>query len=343
MKHILLLAGASILAGSLSAQVVVTGKTTTVLGAFAQAGTTKSLKTVKANTAFTRYASARAYVRGASASSSGYVGSGYNWWTRQKYSYASTSLSGSIYGMSATSMGNANSTTDAKGGKPGAVTLAYMFKGKAATKGKLTVSLSGYASKGNTASVSVKIGTSTYKWDNTMKRFSKTLDVTIPAAGLAVSVTGNGAGALKGKGRSYYSARAYVSFTPAASSGGIGTCKVVKGTNSCGPILTGTVGKPVFGRHSVTLALSKAPISSFGLLLYSPDGKTVAMKNKCILFSKVVGFGLVRTDKTGAAKTTLRIPGKKDMKFWVQDAILKFGKTPELVTSNTLGIVCTKK
>ncbi len=335
----LAMAISAILATSLSAQVSVGAQTATVVGAMAHSGTSKQLKTIKAGTKFSRYFRNVAYVRGAWANNSGGAGLAHSR-THGSYNYAYVSVSGRAYSFSSKGNAGANTTKDAVKGTPGAFGVKYLFSAKKATKGKLKITLGGMASKGATAGLSVAFGKTVLKWKAGSKPVTKEMDVTLDAKGMAFLVGAEGGAMLKGKGRVSYGARALITFSPKVSSGG--SCTLKKGPASCGPDLSGKVTTGSRG-HLVALSLTKAPVRSFGLTLYSPDGKMGALRNKCLIFSKVVGFRIFRTSSKGTATHMLAIPKGRNLSFGVQDVILMLSrKGLDVKTSNGVMITCKK-
>jgi hypothetical protein len=329
----------AVLATTLSAQISVGGQTATVVGAMAHSGTSNQLKTIKAGTKFSRFFRNFAYVRGAFASNHGGVGHARSH-SHGNYSYAYVSISGRASSFSTSGNAGAHTTKDAAKGTPGAFGVKYMFSAKAATKGKLRITLGGMASKGATAGLSVAFGKTILKWKSGNKPVTKEMDITLDSKGIAFLIGAQGGAMIKGKGRVSYGAKALITFSPKVSSGG--SCTIKKGPASCGPDLSGKVSSGSRG-HLVTLSLTKAPARSFGLTLYSPDGKMGTLPNKCLIFTKVVGFRLFRTSSTGTARHMLSLPKGRNLSFAVQDAIIMVSrKGIDVKTSNGLMITCKK-
>ncbi|HHI79384.1 MAG TPA: hypothetical protein ENK02_05350 [Planctomycetes bacterium] len=329
----------AMLATTLSAQIQVSGETATVVGAMAHSSTSKQLKTVKAGTKFSRHFRNVAYVRGAVASNT--AGTGQVRHSRHgNYSYAYLSISGRA--MSFSSKGNvgAHTTKDPVKGVPGAFGMKYSFSAKTPTKGRLKIVLGGMASKGASAALSITFGKTTLKWNAGSKPVTKEMDVTLDSKGMTFLVGAQGGAMLKGRGRIAYGARASIIFAPKVSSGG--GCTIKKGPASCGPDLSGKVTSGNRG-HLVNLSLTKAPARSFGVMLFSTDGKMRTLKNKCLLFTRVVGFRLFRTTSKGTATHLLPLPKGRNLQFAVQDAILMVSrKGIDLKTSNGVMITCKK-
>ncbi len=333
------LAMSAMLAASLSAQVNVRGETATVVGAVAHSGSSSQIKVIKAGTKFSRYFRNVAYVRGAFASNSGGGGIAHSR-THGTYNYAYLSISGRASSFSSKGNAGAHTTKDATKGAPGSIGLKYFFSSKKTVKGKLKIVLYGKVSKGASAALSVSFGKTLLRWKSGGKPVIKEMDVTLDSKGMTFLVGGQGGAMLKGRGRIGYGAKALITFSPKISSGG--SCTIKKGPASCGPVLNGKVatGNRV---HLVTLSLTKAPARSFGLTLYSPNGKMRALRNKCLIFSKPIGFRIFRTSSTGTATHMLPLPKGRNLSFAVQDVIIRLSrKGLDVKTSNGLMITCKK-
>lgn len=338
MKNLFPITAAFLLAGVISAQSV-TGKTTTDFGNAIKAGSNSDSDSVAKDTAVgVRGLSATSALMGSgSAASRAAIVKRDDWRTRSTTWSASVSDHASLASRSATNDSSANTTGD--GGAAGAHSLDFVFAADNDTKGKLTIYVSARASTGGSATASVTVGTTTYSVKAGEKPIMMSLDVTLTKAGLTASVSTSGACALKGAGSASYGASASVSFTGAASSGG--KCTVTDGVKGCGPVLKGTATNSTYG-SSVKLELSGADKNAIGLLMYSPDGKTVDISG-CPLFSTVAHAAAFFTDDMGAATQMLRFPVGRDIKVSVNEVILSFTTSGlTFKSSNTLDIVCTK-
>ena len=339
MKHFLPITSALLLAGGLSAQSV-SGMTATDLGNAVKAGTKVSAHAVKKGTKIgTRGLRASSYLRGTGfASSSTKAGKFYDRRTRKTGIYGNVSDHGSLYSRISTGGGSANTTGN--GGKAGAHGSHFMFSAAKAVKGKMTLYVFASASKGGGASATASAGGKTLSAKAGDKPKTMTFVVTLDSKGMAAMASTSGKVALKGRGRMGYRSYASVSFVADSSTGG-GGCKIVTGAKGCGPVLKGTAGSSFFGK-SVKLELSGAAKNAVGLLLFSPDGKTVSIKG-CPLFSKLAHVAVFRTDKDGKSTQRLRIPRGRDVKVSVEDVVLTFSaKGIDFKSSNTLNISCSK-
>ncbi|MCB9890430.1 MAG: hypothetical protein H6832_04655 [Planctomycetes bacterium] len=340
MKRLLPITSALLLTSALSAQTL-TGKTATDFGNEVKAGTSSDANAAKKDTAI----DAKGVFVNSMIMGAGHAGSAATirklddrlhrttTWT------ASVSDRGNLGSRDSNNDSSANTTGD--GGAAGAHGCDFVFAADTDTKGKLTIHVSAGASTGGSATARVKIGDKTYAVKAGDKPMLVSVDVTLTKAGLTASVVTSGACALKGAGFASYGATATVSFTGEPASGG--KCTVTDGAKGCGPTLKGTAsaGSGFFG-PSVKLELSGADKNAIGLLLYSPDGKTLDIGG-CPLFSTIAHAAAFITDDTGAATHTLRFPAGRDITISVGEVILSF--TTSGVTfkaTNTLDIVCTK-
>lgn len=343
MKTLSLL-GAALLVGAASAQTTtpaVAGKMLTDMNTAVTVNKAKDADSIAKDKSFTRYLSVRSSVRGGYASGMASVGKRYDWRTRKYYYYASLSASGSLYGMDAKDTGAA-STSDAK--TPGPVKVGYTFTLPKTVKGKFVISLGGMASANGAAALTAAVGkpkTQPKTW--TWKKGEKPVMVEVPYDfndGVpTVQIWAEGSAKLSGKARERYSAYGKVSFKPEAAAST--TCTVTKGVANCGGDLEGKVATGSRYGTTVDCTLTKAANNAIGVVILSADGK-FAKVGQCNFFSAVTGLmGIIRTDATGMAKHSLRLPANKKLKFYVQDVTLEFGSKGLVATpSNDLMIEC---
>ena len=316
-----------------AAQVKATGKTTTEMSAKATCGTNSKTDTEKTNTAFTRSIGVGASYRFcSSAGGSGRVGSHYDWWRRKTVTYAKASAGSSVWGYQTSSKGSAN-VGGAKGNG-----LQFTFAADKDTKGKLTITVGGFASTKQSSFASVKFGSTTIAWKSGERAKTQTMDVTIGKSGMTFDTITQSDAALAGRGRA--SASSYVSISFAADATSSGKCEIKKGVDGCGPELAGTASSSFFG-HTITFKLTKAYPNALGLRLWSPDGKTVVV-GKCPLFTNVGIVAGFTTDKNGEATSVARL-GRGDFKSSVEAIVLRIGSSGlEWQSSNTLDVTCSK-
>ncbi len=332
MKHFFPLASVLLLSSGLAAQLTLTGKTATAMGAKVACGSNSDAKTIKAGTALGRRGlRVSAAVRRcgfAGSSVSGFVGRSRR--TGRAYSAARVSISGSIF---------AKGTAQTTGAKDGSHTAAFAFGAKTTTKGKFSISLGGFASSGGAAAVKVTIGKKSWSWKSGARSVRASMNMALGTKPVMVMIQAAGKASLKNR-RDFYRAGASVTFVADSSTGG-GKCTITKGVEGCGPALAGTSNSSSRG-HLISLKLTKAAKSSLGLVLVSRDGKTFKV-GKCPLFMRPFPIGVFRTDRSGAASHRLFIRARTALTIYVQDVTLGFGKNGvELATSNSLKIACTK-
>lgn len=337
MKKLLPITSALLIAGGLSAQSV-SGKTATDFGNAVKAGTSSDSDSEKKDTTVgSRGLSARSSLRaGAYASSFARASKSTDRRSGKTTIYGYVSDRGSLSSRSRSNKSSANTTGD--GGKAGAHSVNFEMKADSDTKGTLTIYVSAGASTGGTATASVKVGDKTYSVKQGDKPMRVSMDFTLTSKGVMASASTSGAASLDGAGRKSYGAYASVSFSYGGSSSG--SCEIKEGVKGCGPTLKGTASSSRFG-HSVRLNLSGADKGAIGILLWSADGKTVAV-NGCPLFTAPMAPQAFTTSSTGTKTHSLRLPNR-DLSFSLKDLILTFdSKGISFKSSNSLDITCKK-
>jgi len=332
MRSITFLSSALLLATPAFAQVSGAGVTTTGMTASATCGTNTKSDSEKKDTKFSRGIGVAASYRGcSSAFGSASIHSSTNWWTRQNVTSANASASTSVYGQTSSSKGAANV------GGTGGNGIQFTLSADSDTKGKLTVRLGGHASEKQTASCSVKFGSTSISWKQGDKPVTHQVDVTIGKTGMVFDTTTVADTMLSGKGWASAASSVSITFVSDSSSG---SCDIKKGVAGCGPDLAGTASSSFWG-HTLTLDLSKAYANGIGLRAWSMDGKTF-MLSSCPIFNDIAVLTAFMVDKDGKAKQFVRLP-RGDFTMSVENIVLSLDATGlKIQSSNTLDITCKK-
>lgn len=326
-----------LLAGALPAQVTVGGVATTDVGAAVTAGTQSNSDSEPKDTKFTMGLGVAAMLAGASASTHASIGG--SRWTPGSHS-ATVSNRGSLYGRDAAFKGSANTT--GPGNTAGAHTISFLFSATSATKGKFYVSMSGGATKNATSVGKITIGSKSWDWKAGDPPVADSLDATLDSTGATAAVTSSGSATLSGIGGESYGGHFAVSFVPTPATY---KCTITDNKDGCtnGPALAGTIVDGPFG-PTATLKLTGAAKSSIGLMLLSGDGLTIKLPNGCPIFTAPIAPSAFVTSATGEATHRLSLPGRRELKFSVEDVVLEITASGiDIKSSNTLTIECKKE
>ncbi len=334
--------GAALLVSAASAQSTkpaVTGQTMTEIHSAVSLNKAMDKAMVKKGSKFTRYLRSRAQVRGGYVSTYASAGKHHSRRKHKTYYYASLSNYGRIYGRNASDKGAASVNDGAK--TPGQFKVAYKFDLPKNVKGKFYVSLYGRTSKNSMVALTATVGKNKpVMWSNGKKYAKAEFSYDFAKGPVVVQLWAKSKMSLSGKARESFSARGSVSFVPQQIVVPPVKLTVTPGKANCGGTLAGKVDpkSPRFA-NIVHCKLSKAQPNALGVVLLSPNGKTISF-GKCRFFNNVYGImGIFRTDKSGMAQHRLYLPRNKKFTVYVQDVVLKLGRRgPSVTASNDLKI-----
>ncbi len=333
MKIPKLSVAACLLAGVAGAQthISVQGSTASVIGDFAQVGKTTQYKSIAKGTKFTTSLGVRAALRGAVAATGAVIRN------TTRGVMASVHETGMVFSMSRS--GGAVARTS-KGADPRKELHLFDFRwsSRTAVKGKMILSLGGRAYGSAKTAAAVTIGSTTIRWNSSMRPIMKSLDVTVNATGLKVRVTTLGAAGVRGMGRASYMGMVSMVFVPAPSGR---TCTVKPYGKSCATL----AGKISSGRRGkiLTMSLSGSLANGFGLTLIGTKQIKVQIPGTaCYLLTSFRGMlHPFRTDAKGAATHSIHLPPRRSLSFNVQDVVLALsGRKLSISSSNGLAVTC---
>ena len=331
MKSIFTLGSVLALSVGLSAQVVTTGMTKTVIGDTAVVGKTSSFHFIKANTPFSHFAKVSAAVRGASMGTSATIGHFHDsTFIRVSEGGHASSFSSKVPAEARTSKGP-DITKEPH-------VFAFKLASKKAVKGKLTINLSGRGTTGGAGSLVVKFGSTVVAWKTGMPTVRKSFAVSTGTSGLVIGITSMAKASVKTRGNASIGILATVLFEPASSGA---RCKLTPYGRSCAR-LSGVVKDTPAG-SLLEMTTSRGLPSALGFTVAGSRKVNIRFPGtSCFLLTDIqLVIGLYHTDSHGVGKHVLLVPRNYKGFFNLQDILIKFGR--ETKVSSTNGVVVTCK